>query len=228
MVMSIPYESSGRTNQKARTRAALVAATRELLAAGLTPTVEQAADRAAISRTTAYRYFPNRRALLSAVYPEIAASSLLDADAPTDPAERLDQVLERFIGHVLEYEPELRAQLRLSLDRHPADPEQLPLRQGRAIGWIEDALAPLRGRMPDAELRRLVLAIRATTGIEALIWLTDVAGLARTDAAGLMRSSARALLRDACRGQPSTRPGDTSRRPRRAGAGVARRERQPN
>jgi hypothetical protein len=53
--------------------------------------------------------------------------------------------------------------------------------------------------MPDTELRRLVLAIRATTGIEALIWLTDVAGLAREDAAVLMRSSARALLRDACR-----------------------------
>jgi hypothetical protein len=67
------------------------------------------------------------------------------------------------------------------------------------MGWIQDALAPLRGRMPDAELRRLVLAIRATTGIEALIWLTDVAGLAREDAAVLMRSSARALLRDACR-----------------------------
>jgi hypothetical protein len=47
--------------------------------------------------------------------------------------------------------------------------------------------------------RRLVLAIRATTGIEALIWLTDVAGLPRDEATKLMRSSARALLRDACR-----------------------------
>ena len=92
-------------------------------------------------------------------------------------------MLERFTGHVLDHEPELRAQLRLSLDRHPADSEQRPFRQGRAIGWIEDALAPLRGRMPDTELRRLVLAIRATTGIEALVWLTDVAGLARSDAA---------------------------------------------
>jgi AcrR family transcriptional regulator len=206
----MPYESIGRTNQKARTRAALLVATRELLAEGVNPTVERAADQAAISRTTAYRYFPNRRALLSAVYPEIEARSLLDQNAPTDPGERLDQVLERFLGHVLEYEPELRAQLRLSLDPHPADPEQLPLRRGRAIGWIEDALAPLRERMRDAELRRLVLAIRATTGIEALVWLTDVAGLARTDAAELMRSSARALLRDACGDQPS----NTSRPPR--------------
>jgi AcrR family transcriptional regulator len=224
----MPYESTGRTNQKARTRAALLAAARELLAEGVSPTVEQAADQAAISRTTAYRYFPNRRALLSAVYPEIDARSLLDADAPADPSERLDQVLERFIGHVLEYEPELRAQLRLSLDPHPADPEQLPFRQGRAVGWIEDALAPLHGSMPEAELRRLALAIRATTGIEALVWLTDVAGLSRTGAAELMRASAHALLRDACRAQPSTQAGDTSRRPRRAGAGRTPRARQPD
>jgi AcrR family transcriptional regulator len=215
----MPYESTGRTNQKARTRAALLAATRELLAEGMSPTVEQAADQAAISRATAYRYFPNRRALLSAVYPEIDDRSLLDADASTDPAERLDQVLERFLGHVLEYELELRAQLRLSLDPHPADPEQLPFRQGRAIGWIEDALAPLRERMRDAELRRLVLAIRATIGIEALIWLTDVAGLARADAAELMRSSARALLRDACRDLPHKQASETSRRRRRARTG---------
>ena len=165
----------------------------------MSPTVEQAADRAAISRTTAYRYFANQRALLTAVYPEIAARSLLDADAPADPAARLELVLERFTRHVLEHEPALRAQLRLSLEPGPTEPDQLPFRRGRAIGWIEDALAPLREHMPAPELRRLVLAIRATTGIEALVWLTDVAGLPREEAAELMRSSARALLRDACR-----------------------------
>jgi AcrR family transcriptional regulator len=170
-----------------------------LLAEGVSPTVEQAADRAAISRTTAYRYFANQRALLTAVFPEIAVRSLLDADSPTDPAARLELVLERFTRHMLEHEPALRAQLRLSLEPRPAEPDQLPFRKGRAIAWIEDALAPLRGRLPDPELRRLVLAIRATTGIEALVWLTDIAGLPRDEATELMRSSARALLRDACR-----------------------------
>jgi hypothetical protein len=77
---------------------------------------------------------------------------------------------------------------------------QRPTRKERAITWSEDALAPLRERMPAAELRRLVLAIRATTGIEAPFWLTNVAGLPREDAVALMRASARALLRDACRG----------------------------
>lgn len=206
MGMSIPYELTGRTQQKGRTRAALLEATRQLLAEGVSPTVEQAADRAAVSRTTAYRYFANRRALLIAIYPEIAAESLLDADAPADPAARLDLVLERVSRHLLEHEPALRAQLRLSLEPGPTEPERLPFRRGRAIGWIEDALAPLRDQMSTAELRRLVLAIRATTGIEALVWLTDVAGLPREDAIALMRGSARALLRDAVRDERSAEP----------------------
>jgi AcrR family transcriptional regulator len=195
MGMSNPYELTGRTNQKARTRAAMLAATRELLAEGVAVTVEQAADRAAISRTTAYRYFPNQRALLIASYPEIEAPSLLDAEAPADPSARLEVVTEAIARQVLEYEPELRAMLRLSLESVAPDQGALPLRQGRAIGWIEDALAPLRDRMSASELRRLVLAIRATLGIEALVWLTDIGGLSREEAVEIMRSSARTLVR---------------------------------
>jgi len=197
MVMSIPYELTGRMNQKARTRDALIAAARELLAQGVTPTVEQAADKASISRTTAYRYFRNRRALVVAVFPEIAERSLLDDDAPEDPAARLELVTERLTQQLLDHEPELRAALRLSLELPRPEAEALSLRQGRAIRWIEDALAPLRGRVQGEELHRLALAIRATVGIEPLVWLTDVGGLSREDAAELMRASARTLLRAA-------------------------------
>lgn len=194
--MSTAYELTGRTRQKARTRAAMVSAARELLAEGVTPTVEQAADRAGISRTTAYRYFPNQRALVAAGYPELVETSLLGPDAPGDARARLEIVTERIGAQLLEHEPELRAVLRLSLEPGASD---LPLRQGRAIGWIEDALSPLRGELRARDLRRLVLAIRAAIGIEPLVWLVDVAGLAREDAVALMRSSARALLADALR-----------------------------
>jgi AcrR family transcriptional regulator len=200
MGKSIPYELTGRTNQKARTRAAMLTATRELLAEGVTPTVEKAADRAEISRTTAYRYFPNQRALLLASYPELDAPSLLDAEAPADPSARLEAVSEALGRQILEHEPELRAMLRLSLESPAPTREALPLRQGRAIGWIEDALAPLRDRMPSSELRRLVLAIRATLGVEALVWLTDIGGLSREEAVEIMRSSARTLARAAISG----------------------------
>jgi hypothetical protein len=49
--------------------------------------------------------------------------------------------------------------------------------------------------MPEPELRRLVLGIGATLGIEPLVWLTDMAGLSREEAAEVMRSNARTLLR---------------------------------
>jgi hypothetical protein len=92
---------------------------------------------------------------------------------------------------------ENRAQLRLALEDEPAGGESLPLRRGRRIGWIEDALSPLGGRMPKRELRRLIYGIGATLGIEALVWLTDMGGLSREEAVEVMRSNARTLLRSA-------------------------------
>lgn len=195
MSMSIPYEGTGRTRQKARTRAALVDAARELLAAGRTPNVEEAAEAAGVARATAYRYFPNQRALLVAAHPEIEARALGDGEAPADPEERLDRTVAALLRLTVDTEPELRTMLRLSLEPGPND--ELVLRQGRAIGWLEEALAPLRDRLPASRLRRLVLAIRSACGIEALVWLTDVAGLSRPEATELMRWSARALLRAA-------------------------------
>ena len=119
--------------------------------------------------------------------------SLLGEDAPTDAAARLELVAEEFGRQLLDHEPELRAQLRLSLE-NPSAAGDLPLRKGRAIAWFDEALEPLRGRLPQRELRRLVLAIRATLGIEALVWLTDVAGVSRDEAVEIMRWSARTLV----------------------------------
>jgi AcrR family transcriptional regulator len=195
MEMSIPYELAGRTSQKQRTRSALITAARGLVQQGVTPTVEQAAAEAAISRTTAYRYFPNQRVLLMAAHPETEARSLLPADPPDDPEARLDAVVEAFTRLIVDTEPQQRTMLRLSLEAPDRGP--LLLRKGRAIAWIEEALDPLRAQVSESEIRRLVFAIRSAIGIEALVWLTDIAGLSREEAADLMRSSARALLRSA-------------------------------
>src|SRR3954452_7828419 len=185
MSMTVSYVRTGRIGQKARTHDALVSAARDLLAGGSTPTVEQAAAAAGISRATAYRYFANQRALLVAAHPEIEERSLLGPDAPDDPVRRLETTIDGMLRIVLGTEPALRAQLRLSLDSVPED-ERLVLRKGRAIAWLEDALAPLSGRMAEGDLRRLVLAIRSAVGIEALVWLTDVAELPRDEAADVM------------------------------------------
>lgn len=200
----MPYEASGRTEQKGRTRGALVAAARDLVASGITPTIEQAASTAAVSRTTAYRYFPNQRALLLAAHPETGAQSLLPASPPAEPADRLAAVIEAFTDLIVATEAQQRTMLRLSLEADDRERASLPLRQGRAIGWIHEALAPLRGQLSDQDLHQLVLAIRSVVGIEALAWLTDVARLPREDAVGLMRWSAQALLRAALTEPPPT------------------------
>src|SRR3954452_25543519 len=153
MAMPVPYEATGRRDQKARTRAALVAATRRLLADGVNPTVEQAAADARISRTTAYRYFPSQRSLLLAAHPEISQRSLLPVDAPADDVPvRLDLVLRAFARVNVDWEPQLRTSLRLSLE---AGAEQRVLRQGRSTGWIEDAWDPLRSSQHEVGVRRL-------------------------------------------------------------------------
>jgi AcrR family transcriptional regulator len=200
MDMDVPYLHTGRTSQKARTREALIAAARQLLAEGVTPTIEAAASEAAIGRTTAYRYFPNSRALLAATYPEIEMDSLLGADPPEDLLARLEMVVQGQTRQLLEYEPELRAQLRLALEGESASGHGLPLRRGRRIRWIEEALSPLGERMPEPKLRQLVYGIGATLGIEAFVWLTDMAGLSREEAVEVMGSNARTLLRAALEG----------------------------
>jgi AcrR family transcriptional regulator len=211
MGMSIPYEASGRRQQKARTRQALVEAARDLISSGFTPTVEEAAAKAEISRTTAYRYFPNQHALLTAAYPYLASDSLVLQFDSNDPGARLAQVIEAHTRLVLELEHQLRTMLRLSLDQDPDHRGRLLLRKGRAIGWIEEALEPLRDRFSAEDLRRLVLAIRSAAGIEALVWLKDVAGLSGNEAVELMRWSAHAMLRSALAEGP---PASTASAPR--------------
>jgi AcrR family transcriptional regulator len=191
MVMAIPYEATGRSEQKSRTREALVAATRELLTHGASPKVEDAAEKAGISRTTAYRYFRNQRELLLAAQPQLQPQTLLADDAPEEPKARLDVFMAAFTRYNFDWEPQLRTALRLSLEPSADTPV---LRHGRAIGWIEQALAPLRTSHPHIDIRQLAIAIRSATGIESLVWLIDIAGLTHDQAAQTVCRTARALL----------------------------------
>jgi AcrR family transcriptional regulator len=179
--------------QKARTLEALVQATREILGSGVTPTIEEAAARAAVSRTTAYRYFPTQHALLAAAYPEIDRETLLGDEPPKDVGARFDIVFAEMARQVTENEVALRAMLRISLEA-PSKRGELLLRRGRRRIWIADALSPLRANLKQDHFDRLVLAIASATGIESFVWLRDMAGLSHTEALNIMRFSAQSLL----------------------------------
>lgn len=198
MDVSRGYEVSGRTRQKQRTRNELIAATRQLIGAGVaSPTVEQAASAAAISRTTAYRYFASQRELLVAAHPEIDVTSLLGEHDKDDVEGRFLAALAAFSQIVVDTEVQQRTMLRLSLEEE-ADQSSLPLRQGRAVGWFVEALAPLLDDLGEDGVRRLAVAVRSVTGIEAFIWLVDVAGLSREEAVATQHWNAVALLQRAC------------------------------
>ncbi|MCW2843879.1 MAG: transcriptional regulator, TetR family [Nocardioides sp.] len=195
--VSSGYVAGGRSRQKQRTRLALVAAARDLIARGsASPTVADAAEAASISRTTAYRYFPTQKSLLLAAHPEVVATSMLPPGVSDDPAERLEAAVRGFLAMVRETEAQQRTMLRLSLEPAP-EARDLPLRQGRAIGWFGEALEPLTARLGDDGVRRIAVAVRAVAGIESLVWLTDVAGMSGDEAVDQMVWSAIAVLRRA-------------------------------
>jgi AcrR family transcriptional regulator len=199
---SLPYEHQGRTAQKARTRAAIVDAAVELIARGESASIEAAAALAGVGRGTAYRYFPNQRALLTAAHPRATAESMLPRDAPSDPLERLDLVVRGITRMTRATEPALRTMLRLSLDDEADRPRDLPLRVGRRLVWVGEALAPLAGRLDDERLDALTVAIAAVCGIEVFVWLRDIAALSAEDAADLQRWIADALCREGADGAP--------------------------
>jgi AcrR family transcriptional regulator len=197
--MDVSYQATGRVRQKARTRDALVAATRELLRQGSTPSVEQAADAAGVSRTTAYRYFPSQHALLAATFPQLGVDSLLGDDPPPGVRERVALFAERMTQSILDNEPEMRAMLRLSLD--PSVPlQEVALRQGKRTVWAADALEPLRSRLGSRALEQLTLAVAAAAGIEAFVWLVDVGGVDRAQAVSVIHSTCAALIEQALAG----------------------------
>ncbi len=118
--MEASRQDDPRANQKERTRAALVAAAGELFRTGSAPTVAEAAERAKVSRATAYRYFPTQESLLV----EIAATTpaaqpveaLLDTLQAGDVEQRLRQLVDMANPLMLDAELPLRNALRIYLD----------------------------------------------------------------------------------------------------------------
>ena len=190
-------------NQKRRTRAALVTAAKELLQQGISPTVAQAAEAAEVGRTTAYRYFPTQDSLLIELSLTIDVDDIEELVAqPVDAGSAVDRVLEvaaEFNRHVFAEQVPYRTSQRLYHDQWlaaTAGDEELPLlREGRRTRWIETALAPLAGSVPDADLGRLVHALCMVMGPEPMIVMQDVCHLDTDDALAVQDWAARALVR---------------------------------
>jgi AcrR family transcriptional regulator len=191
---------ASRDNQKRRTRRALVEAAGRLIAAGRRPSVAEVADAAEISRRTAYRYFPSAEQLAVEAALDATRRSMelsIDAGPADEPViDRVERLVDALQAMTLQNETLLRQMIRFTIDRGPIE-QGVPPRPSRRLEYVERALAPLQGRLDQADLDRLACALAVVMGIESTLVLRDICGLDSEEILDVQHWAARALVRSA-------------------------------
>jgi len=212
--------NTGRANQRARTRAAIIDACRDLTRSGEEVTMPRVAEQAMVSEATAYRYFPDLvsllRAALGGLWPD-PADALAPVAASADPAERVAFACAYLLRGVHTYQGSVRAMIAGTIT-NPVAPGAA--RPGYRFGLIDYALAPfgdhpatpdptatdpattdpattdpslpagLPRLAPDA-MTRLKQDLAMVVSAEAFFTLTDLCGLTPEDAiASAVRTAA--------------------------------------
>ena len=185
----------GRPNQKSRTRKDLLRAAARLMKEGRNPSLEEIAEEALVSRATAYRYFSGVEALLVEAALDVAMpdETFFAGDHSADAAARVLRADAAVAAMVLGNAPALRAMLVHSLQRR-MDGDGLPVRQNRRTPLIEQALAPVRGRLAPADFTRLAQALALVIGTESMIVFRDVLAIGDDEAAAVRAWMIRALV----------------------------------
>lgn len=167
-----------------------------LITEGNAPQVADVADRAGVSRTTAFRYFPTREVLLSEASAR-AAHAPLDDHQPIDssgealdPTESVTAAVRRVGAYTLQHQALLRTALRVSLD-----PDNAYRRPAQRNEWIDALLQPLQQQADPTALRRLRGALTLVFGIDPIVVLTDIAQLDPDEAIDVLTWTADTLVR---------------------------------
>ena len=180
----------------------LLATAMAMMQSGRVPSVSDVAEAAAVSRATAYRYFPSQAALIEATVGEALGPILQWSSSAAEPEERVSELLAFALPRIEDYEATHRAALLLALD-------QWNRRQAGTLGGEErfvrghrrallaDALKPLKRQLGKSAFERAMQALSLTFGTEALVVLKDIWGLDSSEAKRVARWAAQALVRAA-------------------------------
>jgi AcrR family transcriptional regulator len=189
--------SSGRVNQKARTRAAIVRAVQDLAREGAEITMPSVARAALVSEATAYRYFPDLVSLLleadAGSWPD-PAEALAPVARSEDPVERVGYATQILLTGVLARQSAIRAMIAASITRA----DVAATRPGHRFALIDYALIPLAGADPEV-LAQLKQGLAVVMSAEALFVLTDLCELSPDDAVASAVRTARSLTAAAVR-----------------------------
>ena len=187
--------TSGRVNQKQRTRAALLTAAREMLEEGGDPTIQSVADRATISRATAYRYYSSTELLLQEAVLDGIASQIRDRGLEAGKGDTLEGRVEKLVADVVDMVLDNEALFRTYL-RTAVTSEGSKARGGRRLEWLRDAFGGdprISSRLAD----RLTFALALLTGIETVIVAKDICGFDDKQTRASIKWVAQAIMKGA-------------------------------
>lgn len=197
---------STRTNQRARTREALVQAAVELLRDGRPPSIPEAAERALVSNATAYRYFSSadelwtEASMAAAEFgPMLEEAEALMEGAGDDPQARLEVAVRTIGWRMIDDQVPFRLVAKVALERwfaqaDVAPEDRMPVRQGRRNRPSRKVVEPLAGAVDDRDVDRLVAALGLILGTDSMLALIDGVGLGPDEAKSVMVDAARWLL----------------------------------
>jgi AcrR family transcriptional regulator len=185
-----------------------------LMQRGQTPSVSAVAEAAEVSRATAYRYFPSQAALVHAVVDEALGPILSWQSGDSDPEVRVNNLITASMPRIAEFEATFKAALKLSLEQWAERQagtlgSEPPFKRGHRVDLLQQAIAPLRSTLPEPQFMRLAQALSLTYGLEVLIVLKDIWGLAFDETREVALWAANALVRAAMAesaGQPVGKP----------------------
>jgi len=224
-------EAAPASGPRARTYRLLLAEAMAQTRNGRAPSVAEVAARCGVSRATAYRYFPSRGKLISAVIGEglapVRTTRTIAKDGPLALAELFEKTFPLFNAS----ERHMRAALQLALEHEALDRagvlEEEMFRRGHRRDILRRTAAPLRGKLGPRAFERLLRALSVIYGIEIYVVLKDIWGASDREVESLARwmldAIVTAALRDAAVGghgkeDAAGKPAERRREPATAGA----------
>jgi AcrR family transcriptional regulator len=192
--------------------------------------VPEVAAKARVSRATAYRYFPSRSALVTAVVGEALAPVRRFEPRSGDGLQRMRELFDKTFPLFKEFEPHMRAALQLSLEHESLARlgllEEEPYRRGHRRYMLHRAAAPLRARLGERTYERLIKALSLIYGIESYVVLRDIWGSSYRDVEAVARWMVDALIESALRQARKPAAPPTAPLPAGRGSPPARRQRR--
>jgi len=188
---------------RGRTFRRLLAEAVALVRRGRIPSVAEVAQSAGVSRATAYRYFPSRSKLVSAVIAEALGPVRRAVPQQGDAKARLHELVDRTYSRFREYEPHMRAALQLALEHQSLEAagllEEERFVRGQRTEILAITLLPLRAKLSGRTFERLLKALAVVYGIEPMIILKDICGATDRETEAVVRWMMDALVDAALR-----------------------------